>query len=203
MKLEVGQFIRTNDGYIHKIKKVNQFNVLVYGRDLFGEELNIPNNEIVKASYNIIDILEVGDYVNGSEVLGFENEYIEEDDKYVPFGIITENCYLDNNKSWIIEKDIKSIVTHEQMEQIAYKEVKKMNEYHMIIYFSDKVNFETYIDSQLDINEFTNKIREKFNTKDNIFINFIGDNIKYCVNRNNVLFYTIELTQKGITEVDE
>lgn len=83
--------------------------------------MNIPNHEIVKASYNIIDILEVGDYVNGSEVLGFENEYIEEDDKYVPFGIITENCYLDNNKSWIIEKDIKSIVTKEHFEQMAYK----------------------------------------------------------------------------------
>lgn len=64
MKLEVGQFIRTNDGYINKIEKVNQFNVLVVGRDLFGEKLNIPNNEITKASYNIIDILEVGDYVN-------------------------------------------------------------------------------------------------------------------------------------------
>lgn len=26
------------------------------------------------------------------------------------------------------------------------------------------------------------------------------DDIKYCVNINNVLFYTIELTQKGITK---
>lgn len=78
-----------------------------------------------------------------------------------------------------------------------------MNEYHMIIYFSDKVNFETYIDSQLDINEFTNEIREKFNKKDNIFINHINNDIVYSINRNNVLFYTIELTQKGITEVGE
>ena len=78
-----------------------------------------------------------------------------------------------------------------------------MNKYHVVVYFSDKINFETYIDSQLDINEFTDKIKEKFNAKDNIFINFIGDDIKYCVNRNNALFYTIELTQTGITEVGD
>ena len=78
-----------------------------------------------------------------------------------------------------------------------------MNKYHVVVNFSDKINFETYIDSQLDINEFTDKIKEKFNAKDNIFINFVGDDIKCCVNRNNVLFYTIELTQTGITEVGD
>ena len=78
-----------------------------------------------------------------------------------------------------------------------------MNKYHVVVYFSDKINFETYIDSQLNIKEFTDETSEKFNTKDNIFINFIGDNIKYCINRNNVLFYTIELTQTDITEVGE
>ena len=78
-----------------------------------------------------------------------------------------------------------------------------MNKYHVIVYFSDKINFETYIDSQLNIKEFTDEIRETFNTKDNIFIYFIGGDIKYCINRNNVLFYTIELTQTDITEVGE
>lgn len=78
------------------------------------------DHKFIKASYNIIDILEKGDYVNGSKILGFENEYIKEDDKYVPFGIITENCYLDNN-SWLTEKDIKSIVTKEQFESMKYE----------------------------------------------------------------------------------
>ena len=113
MKLEVGMYVRTNDGYINKIKKVNQFNVLVYGRDLFGEELNIPNNEITKASYNIIDILEVGDYVNGC--------YIQEIKSLKDNVMI---CMLDSDYefvSTIANKDIKSVVTHEQMEQMAYK----------------------------------------------------------------------------------
>lgn len=67
-----------------------------------------------------------------------------------------------------------------------------MNKYHVVVYFSDKINFETYIDSQLDINEFTDETSKKFDAKDNIFIQFIGNDIKYCINRNNVLFYTIE-----------
>lgn len=78
-----------------------------------------------------------------------------------------------------------------------------MNKYHVVVYFSDKINFETYIDSQLDTKEFTDEIKEKFNAKDNIFVNFIGDDTKLCVNRNNVLFYTIELVQTGETEVGD
>ena len=78
-----------------------------------------------------------------------------------------------------------------------------MNKYHLVVYFSDKINYETYIDSQLDIKDFTDEISKSFNAKDNTFINFIGDDIKYCVNRNNVLFYTIKLAQKDITEVGE
>lgn len=115
MKLEPNMYIRTNDGYINKIKNVNQFNVLVYGRDLFGEELNIPNNEIVKASYNIIDILEIGDYVNGHEV------------KFKQSGVKRIDIGEDENYVWLNEKDIKSVITHEQMEQISYK-VGEQNE---------------------------------------------------------------------------
>ena len=78
-----------------------------------------------------------------------------------------------------------------------------MNKYHIIIYFSNDANIEFYTDSQLDIKEFTDEVGEKFGAKDNIFLNFIGDDKKFCINRNNVLFYTIELTQKGITEEGE
>ena len=95
----------------NKIKKLNQYNVLVDARDLFGEELNIPNNEIIKASYNIIDILEVGDYVNGNPVC------IIKEDEHNRKWIYTDSNY----KYGYLEEDIKSILTHEQMEQMAYK----------------------------------------------------------------------------------
>lgn len=113
MKLEVGMHVRTLNGIV-KIDKV-QDNVM---KDTKGY---LHYGDFIKASYNIIDLIEVGDYVNGSKVLGFENEYIEEDDKFVLLGVITENCYLENTDSWIIEKDIKSVITKEQMEQMAYK----------------------------------------------------------------------------------
>lgn len=134
MKLEVGQFVRTPYG-IRKIVNITKDDgygkprVKVIELDDFlntGYKFNYKfytDEKIIKeckASYNIIDILKVGDYVNGSEVLCFESKYIEEDDKFVPFGIITENCYLDNN-SWLTEKDIKSIVTKEQFESMKYE----------------------------------------------------------------------------------
>ena len=115
MKSEVGMYVRTNDGYINKIKKVNQFNVLVYGRDLFGEELNIPNNEITKASYNIIDILEIGDIISFYEDIdNYKKQYV--------IGI-PDLITLDNIKDKITNDNIRlvSILTKEEMEQMAYK----------------------------------------------------------------------------------
>lgn len=125
MKLEVGMYVRhkplLSSKYvkINKIKEIEEKENCLYiwleDKDLITEKY------LIKVSYNIIDILEVGDYVNGSEILDFENRYIEEDDKFVPIGVITENCYLENTDSWIIEKNIKSVITHEQMEQMEYR----------------------------------------------------------------------------------
>lgn len=112
MKLEVGQFIRTNDGYINKIEKVNQFNVLVDGRDLFGEELNIPTNEITKASFNIIDLIKVGDYVNGL--------YIDQLPQNPEYKLIWHLSTYGDDDAAFKEEDIKSIVTKEQFEKMSY-----------------------------------------------------------------------------------
>lgn len=105
MKLEVGQFVRTKDGYISQYKYYNTTNM--------GKLLCIPLTDgtfaniedIVKASYNIIDILEVGDYVNGLYINSIDKEE----------GTII--CYT----STFFEEDIMTIITHEQMEQMAYK----------------------------------------------------------------------------------
>lgn len=119
--LEPNMYVRTNDGYINKIKKVNQYNVLVDARDLFGEELNIPNNEIIKSSHNIIDLIQVGDYVNESKVvdisiIGKDKEkwvWVEQMEN-------TDNKYGDDYVGYNNEQ-IKSIVTKEQFESMSYK----------------------------------------------------------------------------------
>lgn len=106
MKLGVGQFVRTKDGYISQYKYYDTTNM--------GKLLCIPLTDgtfaniedIVKASYNIIDILEDGDYVNGELVTFIQssNEAVSTD-KHIR----------------ITNEDIKSVITHEQMEQMAYK----------------------------------------------------------------------------------
>ena len=62
--------------------------------------------QIIKASHNIIDLIEVGDYVNGHVVIDILTNSVE-----------TE--YL--NQSIIYEvEDIKSIITKEQFESNEY-----------------------------------------------------------------------------------
>ena len=74
MNLEVGQFARLKSGYICKIINVNDFREpnMKYGVDAnyLKDVMFIGDDDIVKASYNIIDILEVGDYVNRDRVNG-------------------------------------------------------------------------------------------------------------------------------------
>ena len=116
MKLEAGMYIRTKDGYISQYKYYDTTNA--YMEKLLCIPLNNGTfaniEDIVKASYNIIDILEVGDYVNGDKI-----EYID-DCK----GAMREFYYDYENPNddvghW--QEEIKTIITHEQMEQMAYK----------------------------------------------------------------------------------
>ena len=123
MKLEVGQFVRTKDGYISQYKYYDTTNI--------GKLLCIPLSngtfanieDIVKASYNIIDILECGDIIK----LFMEDDIDGEDTNI--FELIAIN-YNDNeigvfNSDFQIEffpiENLRGILTHEQMEQMAYK----------------------------------------------------------------------------------
>lgn len=121
MKLEVGMYIRTNYGKIDKILKLNES--YVKGVSQKDEFYAYDIEKIVKASYNIIDILEVGDYVNGYKIEKVNNNLNEHKgicnslDTYL-WGV---NDLDEFEKIVIFEIDIKSVVTHEQMEQMAYK----------------------------------------------------------------------------------
>lgn len=62
---------------------------------------------IIKSSPNIIDLIEVGDYVNGNKVDAKGN-------KYVIF-------YDGDGDIEVFENDIKSIVTKEQFKEMEYR----------------------------------------------------------------------------------
>ena len=120
MKLEVGQFARLKSGYICKIININDFREpnMKYGveANYLKDVMFIGDDDVVKASYNIIDILEVGDYVNGNKVIEIEKNY-----KFID-GTIRDILWTDTKmQKPIWDKTIKSIVTKEQFEQMAYK----------------------------------------------------------------------------------
>lgn len=115
MKLEVGQFVRLKSGYICKIININDYREpnMKYGveANYLRDVMFIGDDDVIKASYNIIDILEIGDYVNGYKITDIDcYEYEKE-------------LFFDTNQiiSTFVNEEIKTIVTHEQMEQMAYK----------------------------------------------------------------------------------
>ena len=115
--IEVGEYIRTRKG-ITKIKKTSKECSLC-------ENGLIVNNETYKHSKNIIDLIELGDYVNGMRVIATENRgrYNEEKQKDEKV-ILTENYDEWTENGVISNEDIKTILTHEQYEQNCYKVVE-------------------------------------------------------------------------------
>lgn len=127
MKLEdlkVGQYIRTKFGikqiyeidehktkwkYLYKLKKQDGDECIDLGV--------LSSEDIIKASLNIIDLIEVGDYVNGYKVSAIYNP---NGDEIVNITLIMEYGYETIN-TYFDDYSINSIVTHEQMEQMSYK----------------------------------------------------------------------------------
>ena len=118
MNREVGMYVRykplLSSKYvkINKIKEIeekeNCLHIWLEDKDLITEKY------LIKASYNIIDILEEGDYVNGDKI-----GYIDDCE-----GTMREFYYDYENPNEDVghwQEEIKSVITHEQMEQMAYK----------------------------------------------------------------------------------
>lgn len=122
MNIEVGEYVRTKDGRIGKLDEIyyagrgNRY----YGEDLDKNYYSIKYNsddefgrysdeEIVKHSKNIIDLIEVGDYVNGKEI-----HEIDENRKMI-YSYERDNYYIIQNR------DIQRVVTKEQIEEMEYK----------------------------------------------------------------------------------
>ena len=126
MKLELKEnmYVRTKDGIIDKV--IIDYNGHCASPNCECKHISCAKNyydedKIVKARYNIIEILEENDYVNGLRVE--KNKYGELYTSYVYYGgDIGKQCEV--YTTWLkeLEEDmIYSIVTHEQMEKMAYK----------------------------------------------------------------------------------
>ena len=102
-ELKNGEYVRLNNGKIFVLTIPNLSTV------------QFTIDGMIKHSPNIIDLIEVGDYVNGNKINCFE----------IFNNISGEQClninYIYTNSLIIPVKDIKSIVTKEQFKSMEYK----------------------------------------------------------------------------------
>lgn len=120
-KIQVEEYIRTYDGIIGKI--LEEYDIGKYGvcidTTFFDDYADVTNfveyKDIKSHSFNLIDLIEEGDYVNGV--------YIEEigirgyNDKYL------RTLELDGEYKYIniFPSEIHSIVTKEQFKSVEYE----------------------------------------------------------------------------------
>ena len=124
-EIKVGEYVRSKKGYIAKVTTVGHF-LLHLDKTIDFEQdsgnyysgIDCIDNEdleknILKHSPNIIDLIEVGDYVNGCEVMNI----------YIPNDVwdCIEIEINDKNRRCFLTCEIKSIVTREQFLESEYK----------------------------------------------------------------------------------
>lgn len=116
--MNVGEYVRTNDGIIAKITDIIEDFSIDCDRDVFDLDnmammeipWNFKNEYIIKTSPQIIDLIEVGDIVNYEQLNG---------------GVVL-NKKEDSIDTWSIlpnslkNKDIKSVITKEQLKNNMY-----------------------------------------------------------------------------------
>ena len=120
MKLDLREnmYVRTKDGIIDKV--IIDYNGHCANPNCECKHISCAKNyydedKIVKASYNIIDLIEVGDIISFYEDIdNYKKQYV--------IGI-HDLITLDNIKDKITNDNIRlvSILTKEKMEQMAYK----------------------------------------------------------------------------------
>lgn len=124
-KLEVGMYVRFNYHrvtvpiQISKIKEKHYEDIERYYYYLTDNGLVISEAQILKASFNIIDLIEVGDYVNGYKVSRITGTRWDDNDLHC----YCDYCQDQETLKWIMiaEKDIKTVVTKEQFESMSYR----------------------------------------------------------------------------------
>lgn len=85
--IEVGEYVRTKDGIIDRIKTINRYGTVTKYDDkedkisivtnyYVNNGLEVNEDDIAKHSKNIIDLIEVGDIVHTRDVLNEDIVYI-------------------------------------------------------------------------------------------------------------------------------
>ena len=110
--IEVGEYVRTKSGEIGIFKKyaeegVQQWFTMLQNGTLY----TTATRAIVNHSKNIIDLIEVGDIVNGERILDITGDYIHTNET--------------NHNRFYLAKHIKTILTKEQYKANCYTVERK------------------------------------------------------------------------------
>lgn len=120
-KIEVGEYGRTNYGKIIKFAwleysngKRDESKVLLINEDILSNDFYYfhAGEKIVKHRKQLIKLIEIGDIVNGFEVLDIHIPR----DLWEPIEIKVDSRCM----NFILAEDIKTILTKEQMEANQY-----------------------------------------------------------------------------------
>lgn len=109
-------YVRTKKGEIFDCYESQQMHKPIYYPKKSKTNGYIDYEDVYKKSDNLIDILQVGDYVNGHKVFKKEQCELRVEDRENTWGI-----------SILDETDIKSIVTREQFESMEYNLESEVN----------------------------------------------------------------------------
>ena len=120
MEININEYIRTNEGIIDKVDRYSIGSCVYHCKNGMCidecETVGIPISDIKSHSFNIIDLIEEGDYVNGNEIaLEAPNPDPLCDPIYGYFDRYGELVGIIENE------DIKSIVTKEQFKSAEYE----------------------------------------------------------------------------------
>lgn len=107
-KIEVEEYVRTDNGEIHKVLDTEKGSIKI--KSQYKEWIGLCC--IKKHSKQLIDLIEVGDIVNGMEVLDIHKPR----DLWEPIEIRVNSRYT----NFILAEDIKAILTKEQFETNCY-----------------------------------------------------------------------------------
>lgn len=122
MKISINEYVRIVDSlgiqYIGKVYNINEFRDpnMQYAIDcqIFNDYAFVGSNEILKHDFDIINLVEVGDYVNKHLV---KATYLDGVTKYIKL----DNSYENNDGVRTYSEDIETISTKQQMEARSYK----------------------------------------------------------------------------------
>lgn len=115
MDIKVGEYIRTKYGEFALIKEVYPQIKAIKGKNKNSTLLDF--NLIKNHSFNIIDLIEIGDYVNGEKVDKINEPSLANEYKRLIYCNECEGLH----KLVLSNNEIKTIVTKEQFKAMEYE----------------------------------------------------------------------------------